>query len=374
MELSYWELKTWLSELDYCIVGSGITGLSCALELRIKHPDARILVLDKGIFPQGASTRNAGFACFGSLTEVLSDLQFHSEEEVCSLVSDRWSGIQLLRDRLGDTAIGYRQWGGYEVFLEKEARSFERCQDELDRINTLLLPVFGQKVFRISDNTFGFEGVLPKLFLNPLEGQINTGHMMNALLDKVRRHSNPVMILNAVRLLSYEEGEAGVRVHTDQFDLLCSKLILATNGFVMAQEDLPVKPARAQVLITSPVKGLGFQGTFHMEEGYYYFRNLGDRVLFGGGRNLDIPGETTDLFGQTPVIQNKLQSLLQEVILPGKSYEIEHRWSGIMGVGTRKNPIVKKLSENIACGIRLGGMGVAIGSHVGRKLAETIDS
>ncbi|MDP4601126.1 MAG: FAD-dependent oxidoreductase, partial [Polaribacter sp.] len=69
MNLSYWELKEWFSNIDFTIVGSGIIGLNCALQLKKKHPNARILILEKGILPQGASTKNAGFACFGSLSE-----------------------------------------------------------------------------------------------------------------------------------------------------------------------------------------------------------------------------------------------------------------------------------------------------------------
>ena len=71
MNLSYWEYKTWLSNIDYTIVGSGIVGLNCALALREEHPHAKIVVLEKGVLPQGASTKNAGFACFGSISEIL---------------------------------------------------------------------------------------------------------------------------------------------------------------------------------------------------------------------------------------------------------------------------------------------------------------
>ena len=41
MNLSYWEYKTWLSNIDFAIVGSGIVGLSCALSLRKKHPKSK---------------------------------------------------------------------------------------------------------------------------------------------------------------------------------------------------------------------------------------------------------------------------------------------------------------------------------------------
>ena len=82
MNLSYWEIKNWLTNIDYTIVGSGIVGLNCALQLKQRFPDAKILILEKGMLPQGASTKNAGFACFGSLSEIIDDLNHHSEIEV----------------------------------------------------------------------------------------------------------------------------------------------------------------------------------------------------------------------------------------------------------------------------------------------------
>lgn len=369
MELSYWEKDTWLGDLDFCIVGSGITGLSCALELRETYPDARILVLEKGVFPQGASTKNAGFACFGSLSEILSDMETHTEEEVVQLVSDRWRGIQRLRSMLGDKALDYQGNGGYELFLQHESLLFEKCLDRMEAINSLLQPVFGRPCFEHTGNSFGFGRILPTLILHPLEGQIDTGRMMKALLEKVQQGPNPVMVLNSVCLKDFRDGGKQVLVHADRFEFHTRKLLLATNGFSAALAELDVRPARAQVLVTEALPGHPVRGTFHLDEGYYYFRDVGDRILLGGGRNLDIEGETTAEFGQTPLIQDSLERLLREVILPGRAVGISHRWSGIMGVGGRKKPIIRKLSENVACGVRLGGMGVAIGSHVGRQLA-----
>ena len=89
MNLSYWEIKSWLSNVDYTIVGSGIVGLNCALKLKEKYPKSRILILEKGSLPQGASTKNAGFACFGSSSEIIDDLKKHSEGEIISLIKKR---------------------------------------------------------------------------------------------------------------------------------------------------------------------------------------------------------------------------------------------------------------------------------------------
>jgi len=43
-----------------------------------------------------------------------------------------------------------------------------------------------------------------------------------------------------------------------------------------------------------------------------------------------------------------------------------------MGVGTEKKPIIKHYSPNVVCAVRMGGMGVAIGSLVGKEAAKLI--
>ena len=191
---------------------------------------------------------------------------------------------------------------------------------------------------------------------------------MNSLLSLIRNAG--VNILNSIKVTSFDDAHGSVKVCTNQFEFETRKLIIATNGFAAQLLDEEVKPARAQVLITKPIKNLEIKGTFHLDEGFYYFRNIDNRILLGGGRNLDFKTEETSEFGQTELIQNRLDSMLQEIILPHTDFEIERRWSGIMGIGNTKRPIVKQLSDNLICGVRLGGMGIAIGSLVGKKLAD----
>lgn len=368
MNYSYWELKEWFSNIDFTIVGSGIVGLNCALQLQQKHPKAKILIIEKGVLPQGASSKNAGFACFGSLSELIDDLKTHTEEEVFNLVKKRWNGLQLLRKNLGDTAIDFQQNNGYELFLEKNL--YEECIDKKEEINNLLKPLFKQSVFTITANHFGFHKIYKNYITNVFEGQIDTGKMVIQLLNKVQ--NSGIKIINATTLESFTDSQDKVYVKTDKVEFTTQKLCFATNGFAKELLHENVQPARAQVLITKPIKDLPIKGTFHLDKGYYYFRNIDNRILFGGGRNLDFKGEETTSFEQTPLIQNKLEEILQTIILPSTHFEIAHRWSGIMGVGNQKKAIVKQLSNNVFCGVRLGGMGVAIGSLVGKELADLV--
>ena len=366
MNLSYWELKEWFSNVDFTIIGSGIVGLNCALQLRKNHPKAKILLLEKGMLPQGASTKNAGFACFGSLSEIIDDLQSHTEEEVFNLVKNRWEGLQLLRSNLGDKKIDFQQNKGFELF--KDDVFFEECLQQKESINNLLNPIFKTDVFTISDNTFSFQKVVPKYVVNNFEGQIDTGKMAARLLQKVQKKG--IKIVNGITVESFVESHEKIHIKTNRLDFYTKKICITTNGFANQLITENVQPARAQVLITKPIKNLHIKGTFHIDKGYFYFRNIHDRILFGGGRNLDFKTEETTEFGQTAIIQNELEKILKEIILPNTPFEIDQRWSGIMGIGNQKKAIVKQLSNNVFCGVRLGGMGVAIGSLVGKELAD----
>jgi hypothetical protein len=322
------------------------------------------------MLPQGASTKNAGFACFGSLSEIIDDLKSHSEEEVIQLIHKRQNGLKLLRKRIGDEKLDYKPFGGYELFLKEHESTYIECLNKLPLINEILNPLFKSDVFTKEIVRFGFNGIHESVIFNPFEGQIDTGNMMQELVKQAI--SKDILILNQQTVTSFHDNGTAVEVALGDFSFKTKKLLFATNGFAAEITKGQVKPARAQVLITEPIPNLNIKGTFHLDKGYYYFRNIGDRILFGGGRNLDFEGETTSEFSETELIQNRLEKLLKEVILPNQKFKIEHRWSGIMGLGATKNPIVEALSENVYCGVRLGGMGVAIGSLIGNELADLI--
>ncbi len=280
-----------------------------------------------------------------------------------------------MRETLGDKVIDYQQLGGYELFTIEDKALYEECLSQKKEINDLLRPIFNAEVFSFKDNQFGFQNIQPKQGFNQFEGQIDTGKMMAALLQNV--HQNDIKILNAIEVLSFSEDTNSVKIRTNHFEFSTKKLLIATNGFASKLLDEKVKPARAQVLITEPIENLNIKGTFHLDKGYYYFRNIDNRILFGGGRNLDFKTEETSEFGQTQSVKNKLEELLRTTILPNKDVRVDHYWSGIMGVGSRllsgqKKPIVKQLSNNVFCGVRLGGMGVAIGSTIGKNLADLV--
>ncbi len=373
--LSYWERETFFRQLDVAIIGSGIVGLTAAIRLKELQPRLRVAVLERGTLPFGASTRNAGFACFGSMTELLDDLQKYSGDEVWALVERRWRGLQRLRERVGEEHLQYEELGGYELFRPEDAMIFQECVAHQDYFNEYIKKITGyDNVYKIQDQriiNFGFNNTT-HLIINRLEGQLHTGKMIKTLLQMAA--AKGIILLNGLEIRHFESNSNQVFIQTAEgWQIQANKVLVATNGFARRLfPDLMVQPARNQVLITQPIANLRIKGTFHYDRGYYYFRDVDGRILLGGGRNLATDAEMTDEFGTTELIRSALISLLKNVILPEQSFKIDTWWSGVLGIGDQKTPIIKEVQSNIFTAVRLGGMGVAIGSLVGEDAAELL--
>jgi len=370
--ISYWEQKTLLA-YDILIVGGGIVGLSTAISLAERAPSLRIGILERGLLPTGASSRNAGFACIGSPAELLADLETSTEGEVQELFAFRLLGLQKLRNRYGDPYLGYRAKGSHLVLQAQEA---EAVLTKLDYLNELLKPIAGRSAFAVTNkepSDFGLAGRAHTLVECLLEGQLDTGIMLATML----RHaaSLGIQIHTGAEVLGYEDEkqQAAIVVQVGAQALRCKQLIFCTNAFTPRFfPELDIRPGRGQILVTKPIEDLKLKGVFHYDAGYTYFRELDGRVLLGGGRNLDFAGEATDQFGLNPKISSQLRQLLAEMILPGQAYEVEYEWSGIMAFGQSKGPIIEQVEPNVFLAVRMGGMGVAIGTEVGELAASLV--
>ncbi len=370
---SFWEQQS-LLRYDYVVIGAGTVGLHTAIVLRERYPSASIVVVERSVLPYGASTRNAGFACIGSLTELISDLEQMSVAEMAGLVARRKKGLERLRRRLGDEAIGYRQAGSHELLEAKDLPALAR----LDELNHMLSDINdGQAVFSLANekiNDFGFPiNKVKALVANHAEGELHTGKMMWALKEYAVRQGIELKTGAEVVDIDRQQAEPLVwikdRFREELVPLRCRQLFVCTNAFtnnLLPGYDL--QPGRGQVLLTDPIPKLRLKGIFHFDEGYYYFRELQGRILFGGGRNLDKAGETTDQLELHKHIQAQLDHYLQQLILPGQKPRIAMRWSGIMAFGQTKQPILTQAGAQVFAAFRMGGMGVALAAQVAEDL------
>ena len=329
----------------------------------------------------------------------MSDIQLMGEAAMLETVKMRYDGLQRIQEVFKAKEIEYNQWGGYELFegkktvkdtkaskANKGVKSDEsalydisKLESDIAYLNKILAPALKTpkkhgKYLPIYTNAskdiqkLGFQGI-EALAFNLLEGQLNSAKLVLALQKAVQ--AKGVQILFGTEVQKFKSHKKGVTITTNLEAVLETKqFLVCTNGFAkQLMPNLDVVPARGQVFVTEPIKNLKFKGCFHFDEGYYYFRNLGNRLLLGGARNADFKNEKTYSLETSTTIQKVLEDFMMQRILPkgSKKPKIELRWSGTMGIGSIKKPIIEQVQPNVYCAVRMSGMGVAIAPIVAKK-------
>ena len=358
--LSIWEKSGWIQEPDAIVLGTGIVGMNTALELRALHPDWHIVMLDRSAFG-GASTRNAGFACFGSPSELAEDLESLGTEALVKLVDMRWAGLNALKATWNKADLGYTPCGALEAFTDQA--QFERITGMLPALNALLEPVFDAPPFqRLSDAEIAQRGLkrVCGAISSPLEGALDTGKMVRAMRRSLTEQG--IEVIHGIEATELHRANERWSVSTMAGSIQTERVFVCTNAWASAMLDVDVAPAPNVVVVSQPLPHLALNQTLHHDRGYVYARAVRGRLLIGGGRNWNCDDDAER--GQM------LVHWAQTHIQGAERFDIDHQWVGQLGVGAQRMPIVKELEQGLYVGVRLGGMGVAIGTNVGRALAR----
>lgn len=372
---SHWELTTSLRPADVAVVGAGLTGLHAARLLKAGNPSLDVVLLDAHAVPRGAATRNAGFACFGSPTELLADLDEYGYAATVDTVRGRFRGIEHLRKHYAPRNVGWAEHGGYEVIDDPAVEAGVRAR--LPELNALLAEATaGKASWRFTGPTPG--GPSGALLYNPLEAQLHPGLLVERLLEDCRRVGVRTLFGALVENFGPSPGGGSI-LHGKWGSLTAQRVLLTVNAFLdrLAPELAAplVKPVRNQVLLSRPLPGPRLRGCYHYHQGYVYFRNVGpDRLLIGGGRHVAGKSSETSDFGPGGAAEDYLLQKLR-AWWPGRDWRAEDfptRWSGILAQGNGKTPLLEPIGEGVLYAGRLCGMGVALSAELAERAAAKV--
>ena len=370
--LSVWEKETFYAPQDIIIVGAGLMGLWSALELIQRDPSLHITILERNPTPLGASTRNAGFACFGSPTELLHNAETLGTDAMLSVVEMRYKGIEKIKQHFTNDEIDFDPCGGYEC-INKGYKHWDVLDDKIHWLNDSLKGIAGREnIFQQKNEMMATLGLrdFDALIENKTEAALHSGKFVQALTQKVR--SAGVTILYGIEVTQWEKAALQINLQTNQqITLITKQVLFSTNAFTNTLiPELAIRPARGQVIVTTPIPGLAMKGTFHYDEGFYYWRNLGNRILIGGARNAAFEEEeTTDLSGSEN-IKKALEAFLQKHLDPSYQYQTELHWSGIMAFTPDKKPFVGQVGDNVFAAIACNGIGVSLTPVIAENVAD----
>lgn len=361
-----------------------MVGMSTALHLKRARPDASVRLLERSPLSSGGTTRNAGFACFGSAGEWLDDLDAIGPHALEALIRMRAEGLAELIGLLGAEVLGLRWTGGWELLTDSpDDRSLaERIDGALDLLRDVATPVLsnalstvhpaggGQPALTWDRNRAKALGATSAIHL-PWEGMIHTGRMVSGFHSALDEAG--VQRLHGVDVKALAPSSDGWTLDTTAGGLESRRVGLCTNGLATRLVDgLNVKPVPNRVLVLRVAPDTLPEGTYHIDRGYLYMRTLDEHhVLFGGGRHwgfeLPLP----------PQRNEEVEAQWDDRLLAAsrqwvQSEDVTHRWTGWLGVGPDRRPLIGESRPGLHHAVRMGGMGVAIGTRVGRELAESM--
>ena len=377
---SYWEKNRSLFQGDIIIIGGGLVGQSIAIALKknriqSQQKPLKICIIDKlPAGKSGASTRNAGFACFGSPTEVLDDMNQEPEKEIVARMQNRISGLSLWRNWVSPNIMEWEDNDGYEVFEHKEIKSYENVLNQLNNLNHMGKLASGNEcIYSVSSRVSHH---FPYSIKINGEASLNPGKAHNALIEINR--SFGTLLFNGIEIpkrQNWIKKSDSWTIPTSQGVFEASKVIVATNAWT--SELIPgvdITPGRGQIILVKPSEKIIYKGVYHAKKGYMYFRNLNGNLLLGGGRNLFLQEETSLKMCTTSNVQAYLESYIKEVLIPNQEFTVLNRWSGIMAFSKSgdKSPLLYWEEPNLLIAARMGGMGVALAPKIGENAAEMI--
>ena len=340
--VSFWESTHSKNSFDVIVIGAGFTGLYCSLFIKQTYPSLDILVVERSSLAHGASSKNAGFLCIGSPSELLANIDQIGEEQVENILYKRWSGMQYILSLFSPYDIDLQPTGGAEVFFSKDSRQFEHCQAHISQLNNIFQSATGiTNNFTINQASKTIHS-RSEYLLDPVKVLLQ--------LQKIGRQMG-IQYRFQTSVMEIQESKHNAEIVLDSGERLQSNtLVIACNGFTRRiVPDIDIQPARNIVLLSKPIPQIDtFTKAYHYDKGYMYWRRINNRLLIGGARNLDLAQETTEEFGTNEEIKDHLiQFVKSQLMVP--NFQVDHEWSGILGITSTGMPIVNLALQPSNC-------------------------
>jgi len=354
---------------DVCVIGSGFTGVSAALNLAEAGFDVVLLEAERIGF--GASGRCGGLIGSGQRKDVV-ELEAQFGKQKARLLWDFAEAAKAeIRGRVekhdircdlqdgqveGMHKAGYCGWPAELSGILAERYDYPHCRAlSKDEVRE-----------KVATDTF-LEGLW--------DGQAATLHPLNYVLGLARAAREAgVRIHEDSRVTGYTRDDPAT-VTTATGTVRSSFIVLACNGYLgklerrVAGKIMPINnfmiateslgEARAHQLIS---------GRFGVHDTRFvvnYFRLSDDhRLLFGGGENYR-PGFPKDILSFVRPYMLELFPQLEDVA-------VDYAWGGTLSVTVNRLPHFGRLAPNLLFAQGYSGHGISIANFAGKVIAEAI--
>jgi gamma-glutamylputrescine oxidase len=352
-------------DVEACVIGAGVGGLSCARRLAVHGIET--LVLERDTVAGGASGRNGGFLIAGLAPFHNDAIELWGRDyarRVYARTMEAQEEMYALAEELG-VGDAVRMVGSLRVSAsEEEAEHVRRHAQALTED--------------------GFPAQL--LERDELPPALQRSGWNACLTD----HDGSLHPARWIRALAADAERAGVRIHErsevgapiegtlmlQHGNVRARHVIVAADGWLPAlvpSYDGRVRARRLHMVATAPLPERIVDRLVYARWGYEYFQQRPDgRILAGGFGDVDGEASYTDRGDGDPRIWDRIARWLREDV--GVDARITHRWTGTVGYSGERRPFVGPVPGRPGLWVAGGysGTGNVPGFLAGQELADMI--
>jgi gamma-glutamylputrescine oxidase len=335
--------------VDVAIVGAGVTGCACALELA--DAGLRVRVVDERRIAEGASGRNGGFALRGTAAPYDQVVASFGRDRALALWQWTEAELRAMAELAGEA---FRPLGSLRLAVDAEER-----EDLCDEIEALRAD--GLDAEWIDAPGGLLSGRFSAAIRHPTDGALQPVRWVRSLADRASSAG--------------AEFVEGHRV-ADVADLAADTVVVATDGYpsgLLGELEGLIVPTRGQVIATEPLAERLFEQPHYGRHGFDYWHQTEDgRIVAGGFRDVSLDREFTAVEEVTDDVQEALSSFVNGLL--GRELRVDYRWAGVFGLVLDFLPAVGPVPglANVWVAGGYSGHGNVLGFACGRLVARAI--
>jgi gamma-glutamylputrescine oxidase len=357
------------TDVDVCVIGGGVGGLSCARRLAEHGIDT--LVLEGRTVAAGASGRNGGFLLAGASAfhldardrygrDAARRLYAHTlkaQEEVYALATELGAGDAVRRVGCLRLAASAEE----EDHVRRHVEALREDGFQAALVEGDALPGVLRRIGRVA-------------CLTAHDGALHPARWIRALARAAERAGARICEGSPVHGPVPAPGEDALR--TPGGRVRARHVVVAADGALPAlvpQYAGRVRSRRLHMVATAPLRDRVLDSVVYARWGFEYFQQLTDgRLAVGGFGDVDGEASYTAVEEGSPAIWARLEGYVREQL--GLDADVTHRWVGVVGYGDDGRPYVGPVPGRDGLHVLGGysGTGNLVGYVAGTAVAERI--
>jgi glycine/D-amino acid oxidase-like deaminating enzyme/nitrite reductase/ring-hydroxylating ferredoxin subunit len=354
---------------DVCVIGAGITGLTCAYALA--KEGKKVVVLDAGKVVCGETQRTTAH-----ISDVVDDSyqeieRIYGKDKMRLIKESLTASIQKIESIISNESIDC-DYSRLEAFLWETSDTYEKDPDFLKKEREASLNAGFPQVDFI--DSFEIIDGAPRALRFPAQAQFHVVKYLNGICNALKAMG--VQIYQESRVEKIDPKDAPTATLKNKTTVTAKDIVVATNGPIIDFSIQTKQIAYRTYVIAMKIKKGSIPDALYWdtEEPYHYVRkhpidgNTEEELLVAGGEDHRV-GEANDGAARFARLEQWTRSTF---VVDG---EIEYRWSGQVYEPTDALGFIgqdPELGKHIYVATGDSGMGVTNGTIAALLLTDLI--